>query len=217
MTMAGRGGGAGGGDGLVCAIAGVTAPATTSASRWFGWEPWHAQSTVAIATIYGAARGVERACHARLMALAYYFGVKLPASRAPGIRDTDRPPRKRDYPHPSDPGRALRPVASLLSIDVPLGAPVSKVRLGRFRLLYLHWHVQLYRLLQLRWLLRHCRHVFERRRHFLMACAPRHRERHCGADQKHMAQDSHGFAGPRSDSGSAVILDRFPGARREYL
>ena len=36
---------------------------------------------------------------------------------------------------------------ALLSIDVPLGAPVAKVRLGRFRLLYLHWYVQLYRLL----------------------------------------------------------------------
>lgn len=31
--MAGRGGGAGGGDGLVCALAGVTAPAIRSASK----------------------------------------------------------------------------------------------------------------------------------------------------------------------------------------
>ncbi len=36
---------------------------------------------------------------------------------------------------------------ALLFIDVPLGAPVSKVFLGRFCLLYLRWYVQLYRLL----------------------------------------------------------------------
>ena len=64
---------------------------------------------------------------------------------------------------------------ALLSIDMPLGAPVSNVLLR---------------------LLLHSRHVFERWRRFLIAGTPYDRERHGDDDEGGMALDSHCLAGP---------------------